>query len=47
MATMTQDIRFRLSLIQYAQKHGVTKAARRYHVNRQFIYQWRKRYDGS
>ncbi|NWO20613.1 DDE-type integrase/transposase/recombinase [Oribacterium sp. oral taxon 102] len=47
MATITQDMRFRLSLIRYAQKHGVTKAAVRYRVNRQFIYRWMKRYDGS
>ncbi|WP_243206837.1 helix-turn-helix domain-containing protein [Oribacterium sp. oral taxon 102] len=40
-------MRFRLSLIRYAQKHGVTKAAGRYRVNRQFIYRWMKRYDGS
>ena len=47
MTTITQDMRFRLSLIRYAQKHGVTKAAVRYRVNRQFIYRWMKRYDGS
>jgi len=40
-------MRFRLSLIQYAQKHGVTKAAIRYRVNRQYIYRWMNRYDGS
>ena len=40
-------MRFRLSLIQYAQKHGVTKAAIRYRVNRQYIYRWKNRYDGS
>ncbi len=47
MATITQDMRFRLSLIQYAQKHGVTRAAIRYRVNRQYIYRWKNRYDGS
>ena len=47
MATITQDMRFRLSLIQYAQKHGVTKAAVRYRVNRQYVYRWMNRYDGS
>ena len=31
----------------YAEKHGVTKAAIRYHTNRQYIYRWRKRYDGT
>ena len=47
MATITQDMRFRLSLIRYAEKHGVTKAAIRYQVNRQYIYRWKNRFDGS
>ena len=47
MATITQDMRFRLSLIRYAQKHGVTKAAICYRVNRQYIYRWKNRYDGT
>ena len=47
MATITQDMYFRLSLIRYAEKHGVTKAAIRYHVNRQYVYRWKNRYDGS
>ena len=37
MTTITQDMRFRLSLIHYAGKHGVTKAARKYKTNRQYI----------
>ena len=40
-------MRFRQVIIQYAEKHGVTKAAIRYHTNRQYIYRWRKRYDGT
>lgn len=47
MATITQDMRFRLSLIRYAEKYGVTKAAIRYRVNRQYIYRWKKCFDGS
>jgi hypothetical protein len=47
VATITQDLLFRLSLIRYAEKHGVTKAAVKYHVNRQYIYRWKKRFDGS
>ena len=46
MATITQDLLFRLSLIRYAKKHGVTKAAVKYHVNWQYIYRWKKRFDG-
>ncbi len=47
MATITQDMRFRLSLIKYADKYGVTKAAIRYKTNRQYIYRWKRRFDGS
>lgn len=47
MANITQDMKYRLSLIKYAQKFGVTKAAVKYHTNRQYIYRWLKRYDGS
>jgi len=35
MTTITQDIRYCLSLIKYAEKHGVSKAVRKYHTNRQ------------
>ena len=34
--TITQDMRFRLSVVLWAQKHGVTSAAIRYKKNRQF-----------
>ena len=47
MATITQDMRFRLSLIKYADKYGVSKAAIKYKTNRQYIYRWKNRYDGS
>lgn len=47
MASITQDMKFRQSLINYSFKHGVTKAAIKYHTNRQFIYRWRSRYDGT
>lgn len=38
MNTVTQKILFRQSLIKYADKHGVTKAAIKYDVTRQYIY---------
>lgn len=47
MTTITQDMRFRLSLIHYAEKYGVTKAARKYKTTRQYIYYWKRRYDGT
>ena len=47
MNKITQTARFRQALIEYSYKHGVTKAATRYHTNRQYVYRWRKRYDGT
>ena len=47
MASITQDMRFRLSFIKYAEKFGVSKAAVKYKTNRQYIYRWKQRYDGS
>lgn len=47
MASITQDMRYRLSLIQYAQKYGVSNAAKKFKTNRQYIYRWKRRYDGS
>ena len=44
---VTQASRYRQSLILYARKYGVTKAAIRYRTNRQYIYRWMKRYDGT
>lgn len=47
MTSITQDMRYRLSLINYANKYGVSKAAVKYKTNRQYIYRWKRRYDGS
>ena len=47
MNKITQTMRYRQSLLHYAKKHGVTKAAIRYKTNRQYIYRWQKRYDGT
>ena len=47
MNTVTQKMLFRQALIEYANKNGVTKAAIRYNVNRQYVYRWLKRYDGT
>ena len=47
MNKITQTMRFRQALILYAEKHGVTKAAVRYRTNRQYIYRWKNRYDGT
>ena len=38
---------YRQALILYSKKHGVTQAAIRYRTNRQYIYRWLKRYNGT
>ena len=47
MNTVTQKMKFRQSLIKYSMKYGVTKAAIKYNVTRQYIYFWKRRYDGT
>ena len=47
MASITQDMKFRLSLLKHADKHSVTKAAIKYKTNRQYVYRWRRHFDGS
>ena len=47
MSIITEEMRYRQKLCEYAKKYGVTKAARRYHTNRQFVYRQLKKYDGT
>ena len=47
MKRITQDTRYRQSLMQYAEKHGVTRASRQYNKSPSYIYFWRKRWDGT
>ena len=47
MKIITEEIRFRQRLCEYAIKYGVTRAARRYQTNRQFVYRQLKKYDGN
>jgi len=47
MNKITQDLNYRQSILRYAAKYGVTKAAVKYKTNRQYIYRWKKRYDGT
>ena len=47
MSKISQKERYRQSLIRYAMKYGVTKAAIKYETNRQYVYRWMKRYYGS
>ncbi len=45
--SITQDMRYRQSLMQYAAKYGVSRASRKYNKSRSYIYFWKKRWDGS
>jgi len=46
MNKITQEMKYRQSLILYAIKNGVQKASRKYDKGRSYIYFWLKRYDG-
>jgi len=47
MNTITQDMKYRHSLVSFSLKYGVSKASRKYNRSRSYIYFWLKRYDGS
>ena len=47
MNSITQDMKYRQSLMNYALKYGVSRASRKYNKNRSYIYFWRKWYDGT
>ena len=47
MNSITQDMKYLQSLMNYAQRYGVSIASRKYNRSRSFIYFWRKRWDGS
>ena len=47
MNSITQDIIFKQSVVEYSIKHGVTEAAIRYKQHRKTIYRWREKYDGT
>ena len=45
MNSITQDIKFKQSVVKYSLKNGVTAAAIQYNLHRKTIYRWRERYD--
>ena len=47
MNSITQDIKFKQSVVKYSLKNGVTTAAIQYNLHRKTIYRWRERYDGT
>ena len=47
MNSITQDLKFKQSVVEYSLKYGVTRASIQYEVHRKTIYRWREKYDGS
>lgn len=47
MSIITEEMRVRKKMCEYALKYGVSKAARRYNTYRQFIYRQLDKYDGT
>lgn len=47
MSIITEEMRFRQRVCEYAKKYGVTRAARHYHTNRQFVYRQLKKWNGD
>ena len=38
MRIITEEMKYRQKMCEYALEHGVTAAARKYHTYRQFVY---------
>ena len=47
MDKITQDMKYRYSLVRYALSQGVCKASRKSNKGRSYIYFWIKRFDGE
>lgn len=47
MASITQDMKWRQSLMKYAEKYRVSRASRKYNKSRSYIYLWKVRWDGT
>ena len=47
MISLASKAHFRQRVIKYSEKYGVTKAANRFRISRNAIYEWIGKYDGS
>ena len=47
MNSITQDILYKQSVVEYSYRNGVTKAAIKFKMHRKTIYRWREKYDGT
>ena len=44
---INEEMKWRESMVKYAIRNGVSDAARKYRVNRQYVYRWKNRYTGD
>lgn len=47
MNIIASEAKFRQRVIKYSYKNGVTNASNQFHMSRNAIYEWRKKYDGT
>ena len=47
MKSITQEMKFRQSLMKYFEKYGVKRARRKYNKRMSYIYFWKARWDGT
>ena len=47
MNSITQEMRFRQSIMKYSEKYGVKRASRKYNKSRSYIYFWKACWDGT
>lgn len=47
MKSITQNAKYKQSVVKFSLKYGVSKASRKFNEHRKTIYRWRERYDGS
>lgn len=47
MNSITQDMKYRQSILSYAERYGFSKASRKFNKSRSYVYFWRARYDGT
>ena len=47
MNIITQDLRFRQSVVKYYYRNGATAAAAQYKIGRKTVYRWVEKYDGT
>lgn len=47
MRIITEEMNYRKQMCEYAIRNGVTKASRRYHTYRKFVYRQLERYNGT